>query len=118
MLSKISGPEDLKKLDRVERLELVDAIRKRLIDVISKQGGHLGASLGAVEIAVAVHYVFNSPHDRIIWDVGHQAYAHKILTGRNDLLESIRHNPQGHFHGKPFSPASSKNVQTDLINSF
>jgi 1-deoxy-D-xylulose-5-phosphate synthase len=89
-LSQIETPEELRKLS-VEQLEAVcDDIRRFIIEVISTNSGHLSASLGAVEIAVAVHYVFNTPHDRVVWDVGHQAYAHKILTGRKSDFHNNR----------------------------
>jgi len=89
-LSQIDYPEDLRFLS-VEQLEAVcDDIRRFIIEIISTNSGHLGASLGAVEIAVALHYVFNTPEDRIIWDVGHQAYAHKILTGRKSDFHNNR----------------------------
>jgi len=89
-LAQIETPDDLRTLP-VEQLEAVcDDIRRFIIEVISTNSGHLGASLGAVEIAVALHYVFNTPDDRLIWDVGHQAYAHKILTGRKSDFHNNR----------------------------
>ena len=82
LLPGIQGPEDLKLLDE-EQLEQVCAeIREEIISTVSHTGGHLGASLGVVELTVALHRVFNSPTDKIVWDVGHQAYPHKLLTGR------------------------------------
>lgn len=89
-LSSINTPEDLKKLNLTELKVLVDEIREFLVDTISKIGGHLGASLGVAELTVALHYVFNTPDDKLIWDVGHQGYIHKILTGRKDQLKTIR----------------------------
>src|SRR5438132_7540711 len=89
-LSEINTPADLRQL-RVEDLqEVADEVRQFIIDTCSRVGGHTGASLGAVELAVAMHYVFDTPHDRLVWDVGHQAYAHKILTGRRDELHTIK----------------------------
>ena len=89
-LSEINSPADLRRL-RVEDLqEVADEVRQFIIDTCSRVGGHTGASLGAVELAVAMHYVFDTPHDRLVWDVGHQAYAHKILTGRRDQLHTIK----------------------------
>ena len=89
-LSKINSPADLRQL-RVEDLqEVADEVRQFIIDTCSRVGGHTGASLGAVELAVAMHYVFDTPDDRLVWDVGHQAYAHKILTGRRDDLHTIK----------------------------
>lgn len=89
-LSEINSPADLRQL-RVEDLqEVADEVRQFIIDTCSRVGGHTGASLGAVELAVAMHYVFDTPRDRLVWDVGHQAYAHKILTGRRDQLHTIK----------------------------
>ena len=89
-LQDINSPVDLRKL-RVEDLqEVADEVRQFIIDTCSRVGGHTGASLGAVELAVAMHYVFDTPNDRLVWDVGHQAYAHKILTGRRDELHTIK----------------------------
>ena len=89
-LSEINSPADLRQL-RVEDLqEVADEVRHFIIDTCSLIGGHTGASLGAVELAVAMHYVFDTPNDRLVWDVGHQAYAHKILTGRRDELHTIK----------------------------
>ena len=89
-ISEINSPADLRQL-RVEDLqELADEVRQFIIDTCSLIGGHTGASLGAVELAVAMHYVFDTPNDRLVWDVGHQAYAHKILTGRRDELHTIK----------------------------
>src|SRR5215467_7713277 len=89
-LSEINSPTDLRRL-RVEDLqEVADEVRQFIIDTCSRVGGHTGASLGAVELAVAMHYVFDTPADRLVWDVGHQAYAHKILTGRRDQLHTIK----------------------------
>lgn len=89
-LNSVNTPEDLKKLNLTELKVLVDEIREFLVDTISKIGGHLGASLGVTELTVALHYVFNTPDDKLIWDVGHQGYIHKILTGRKDQLKTIR----------------------------
>jgi 1-deoxy-D-xylulose-5-phosphate synthase len=90
LLTQLNFPSDLKKF-RLEQLPLLcDEIRQFIIEVMAVNPGHLGASLGAVELAVALHYVYNAPFDKIIWDVGHQAYAHKILTGRKERFESIR----------------------------
>src|SRR3954471_18203154 len=89
-LSEINSPADLRQL-RVEDLqEVADEVRQFIIDTCSRVGGHTGASLGAVELAVAMHYAFDTPRDRLVWDVGHQAYAHKILTGRRDQLHTIK----------------------------
>lgn len=89
-LSEINSPKDLRQL-RVEDLqEVADEVRQFMLETCSRVGGHTGASLGAVELAVAMHYVFDTPNDKLVWDVGHQAYAHKILTGRRDELHTIK----------------------------
>jgi len=89
-LEKINEPADLKHLKLKELEQVAAEIRKLMINVISKRGGHLASSLGVVELTIALHYVFNTPTDKIIWDVGHQCYAHKILTGRREQFENIR----------------------------
>jgi len=90
LLSKINSPEDLKKLSREQLHQVCDELRQYIIDVVSVYGGHFGASLGVVELSVALHYVFNTPYDQLVWDVGHQAYGHKILTGRRDNFPTNR----------------------------
>lgn len=90
ILDSIKDPSGLKQLQQSELPELASEIRSRIIDVISKNGGHLAPSLGAVELAIALHYVFNAPVDKIIWDVGHQSYPHKLLTGRHDRFDTVR----------------------------
>ncbi len=90
MLEKIKSPRDLKSLSFEELESLAQELRERIVSVVSQTGGHLASSLGAVELSIALHRVFSSPRDKIIWDVGHQAYAHKILTGRNESFESLR----------------------------
>jgi 1-deoxy-D-xylulose-5-phosphate synthase len=89
-LEKINSPNDLKKIARKDLPILASELREVIIDVVSKNGGHLAPSLGAVELAIAIHYVFNAPKDKIIWDVGHQAYAHKLLTGRREQFHTLR----------------------------
>lgn len=89
-LNKIHSPADLKKLDSSEYPELAQEIRDVLIETVSKNGGHLASNLGAVELTIAIHLMFDSPNDRIVWDVGHQAYTHKLLTGRYDVFNTIR----------------------------
>src|SRR6476620_7898341 len=89
-LSEINSPADLRQLKVEDLQEVADEVRQFIIDTCSRIGGHTGASLGAVELAVAMHYVFDTPSDRLVWDVGHQAYAHKILTGRRDQLHTIK----------------------------
>ncbi|NOT48285.1 MAG: 1-deoxy-D-xylulose-5-phosphate synthase [Acidobacteria bacterium] len=89
-ISEIDSPADLRQLKVEDLQKVADEIRQFIIDTCSRIGGHTGASLGAVELAVAMHYVFDTPNDRLVWDVGHQAYAHKILTGRRDELHTIK----------------------------
>jgi 1-deoxy-D-xylulose-5-phosphate synthase len=89
-LDQINSPEDLKKIPIENLGELAEEIREKIITVVSKNGGHLAPNLGAVELTLALHYVFNSPKDKILWDVGHQCYTHKLLTGRRDRFESLR----------------------------
>ena len=84
LLDKVDCPEDLRKLDKSQLRTLADELRAETIDAASVTGGHFGAGLGVVELTVALHYVFNTPDDRVVWDVSHQAYPHKILTGRRD----------------------------------
>jgi 1-deoxy-D-xylulose-5-phosphate synthase len=90
VLDGIGSPEDLKKLDRAQVAELALEIRKVLIDTVSHNGGHLASSLGVVELTIALHRIFRSPEDKIIWDVGHQSYAHKLLTGRKEDFSTLR----------------------------
>lgn len=84
LLSQISSPADMKRLTREQLFQLSEELRQYIIDVVSIHGGHFGASLGVVELTVALHYIYNTPYDQLVWDVGHQAYGHKILTGRRD----------------------------------
>ncbi|MEC9356105.1 MAG: 1-deoxy-D-xylulose-5-phosphate synthase, partial [Gemmatimonadota bacterium] len=90
LLDEITYPRDLRHLERDDLPALVDEVRARHIDVVSQKGGHFGASLGVAELTVALHYAFDTPRDQIVWDTGHQAYIHKILTGRNEELPTIR----------------------------
>ena len=83
-LNRINFPSDLKKIPESKLQKVAEEIRKEIIDAVSVTGGHLGASLGVVELSVALHYIFNTPNDKLIWDVGHQSYPHKILTGRKE----------------------------------
>ena len=90
LLDTVSLPEDLRKLEPEDLRQLADELRHEVISAVSVTGGHLGAGLGVVELTVAIHYVFDTPNDRLIWDVGHQAYPHKILTGRRDRIRTLR----------------------------
>ncbi|HCN32672.1 MAG TPA: 1-deoxy-D-xylulose-5-phosphate synthase, partial [Rhodobiaceae bacterium] len=90
LLDKIRLPEDVRDLSEDQLGQLADELCAETISAVSETGGHLGAGLGVVELTVALHYVFNTPDDRLIWDVGHQAYPHKILTGRRDRIRTLR----------------------------
>ena len=90
LLDTVDTPADLRKLERKQLRQLADELRAEMIDAVGTTGGHLGSGLGVVELTVALHYVFNTPEDRLIWDVGHQAYPHKIITGRRDRIRTLR----------------------------
>src|SRR5918912_694838 len=90
LLKKINQPADLRDLPRSQLPPLADELRAFVLDSVSKTGGHLSSNLGTVELTIALHYVFNTPEDRIVWDVGHQTYPHKILTGRRDQMHTLR----------------------------
>ncbi|MCF8024958.1 MAG: 1-deoxy-D-xylulose-5-phosphate synthase [Desulfobacteraceae bacterium] len=90
LLEQINSPSDLKQLPRSDLQDLAREIRQRIVEVVSKNGGHLASNLGVVELAIAVHYVFDIPSDKLIWDVGHQSYTHKLLTGRRDSFSTLR----------------------------
>jgi len=90
ILSQVKKPEDLKKLNKDELKILAQEIRDFLIEKVSKTGGHLSSNLGAVELTIALHRVFDAEKDKIVWDVGHQSYVHKILTGRKDAFDTLR----------------------------
>jgi 1-deoxy-D-xylulose-5-phosphate synthase len=99
LLQSIDSPEDLKKISKEQLHQVCDDLRQYIIDVVSVHGGHFGASLGVVELSVALHYVYNTPYDQLVWDVGHQAYGHKILTGRRDSF--ITNRKYGGLSGFP-----------------
>ena len=90
LLDRIASPADMRGLSVAEMRQLADELRAETIYSVSKTGGHLGAGLGVVELTVAIHAIFDTPHDKLIWDVSHQCYPHKILTGRRDRMTSIR----------------------------
>lgn len=90
LLATINSPEDLRKLDPKSLQDVCDELRDYIIEMVSVYGGHFGASLGVVELTTAIHYVYNTPEDRLVWDVGHQAYGHKILTGRREQFHTNR----------------------------
>ena len=89
-LNNINFPSDIKKLSNSDLKILSKEIREKMIEAVSKTGGHLGAGLGVVELTVVLHYIFDTPKDKIIWDVANQSYPHKILTGRKDKIETLR----------------------------
>jgi len=90
LLDNINFPADLRKLNRNQLKQTSKELREELISVVSETGGHLGAGLGVVELTVAIHYVFNTPKDKLVWDVGHQCYPHKIITGRKETIRTLR----------------------------
>ena len=111
MLEKINSPKDLKDLKIKEKNELAKDIRDYILEVVSQNGGHLASNLGVVELTIALHSVFNTPEDKIIWDVGHQSYVHKILTGRKHKMGNIR--KFGGIAGFP----KTKESQYDTFNT-
>ena len=115
ILDKITSPYDLKKLSFDERVKLSGEIRSFLIDAVSKTGGHLASNLGVVEITIALHKVFNFYEDKIVFDVGHQSYTHKILTGRKDKFSSLRQ--EGGLSGFPDIFESEYPFISHIINS-
>ena len=90
LLDQIQSPDDLKKIDPAQLQDLAREVRKFLLYSVGQTGGHFGAGLGVVELTIALHYAFNTPHDRLVWDVGHQTYPHKILTGRRERMLTMR----------------------------
>ena len=90
LLESIQSPADVRRLGRADLPELAQQLRAYLLESVARTGGHLSSNLGTVELTVALHYVFNTPHDRLVWDVGHQTYPHKILTGRRERMSSLR----------------------------
>src|SRR5438046_9081588 len=114
LLDTIKCPADLRRLDEKDLRQLADELRAETISAVAMTGGHLGAGLGVVELTVALHHVFNTPADRIIWDVGHQAYPHKILTGRRERIRTLRQGgglsgftKRAESHYDPFGAAHS-----------
>src|SRR3546814_4031016 len=99
MRDQICSPADLRKLDRRELKNLARQLRGFVLESVSRTGGHLSSNLGTVELTIALHYVFNTPDDRLVWDVGHQSYPHKILTGRRGGMAHLR--PAGGISGFP-----------------
>ena len=90
LLSRINSPEDLKQLNEEQLTDLAEEIRQLIVSTISETGGHLASNLGVVELTIALHYIFDLPRDKMVWDVSHQTYTHKILTGRRNKIDTIR----------------------------
>src|SRR3978361_763237 len=90
LLATINTPADLKGINKEQLHEVCEELRQYIVDIVSVHGGHFGAALGVVELTVALHYLYNTPDDRLVWDVGHQCYPHKILTGRRDHISTIK----------------------------
>ena len=99
ILNRIKSPSDLKELSDEERTRLASDIREEIVNTVAQNGGHLASNLGVVELTIAIHTVFDCPEDKIVWDVGHQSYAHKLLTGRKNRLSTIR--TEGGLSGFP-----------------
>ena len=118
LLDEIAKPSDLRLLEEKELKQLSDELRGELIEVVSQTGGHLGAGLGVVELTIALHYVFNTPEDLLVWDVGHQAYPHKILTGRRSKMATLRKS--GGLYGftkrseSPYDPFGAAHSSTSI----
>ena len=111
MLEKVNSVKDLKKLNIEDKKILAKDLRKYILEIVSKNGGHLASNLGVVELTIALHSVFNVPEDKIVWDVGHQSYVHKILTGRKDKMKTLR--KLGGLAGFPKTNES----ETDCFNT-
>src|SRR4030066_1234740 len=90
LLKSVNYPHELRRLDMRQLKQLADELRAFLLESVSQTGGHLSSNLGTVELTIALHYVFDTPHDRIVWDVGHQTYGHKVLTGRREGMDRMR----------------------------
>ncbi|MEG3639026.1 1-deoxy-D-xylulose-5-phosphate synthase [Magnetococcus sp. PR-3] len=118
LLSTIESPQDLRQLGEATLPQVAQEMRDHIIECVSQSGGHLGASLGVVELTLALHYIFNTPDDRLVWDVGHQSYGHKVLTGRRDQLSSIRqrHGLSGFTKRSesPFDPFGTGHSSTSI----
>ena len=116
LLAQINDSDDLRKLDAAQLPQVAQELRQYIIDMVSVYGGHFGASLGVVELSVALHYVFNTPDDQLIWDVGHQAYGHKILTGRRDDFHTNR--LYGGLSGFPKRKESPYHNESNRLGAF
>ena len=116
LIDKIKSPKDLKKLSRDDLKDLAKEIREFLIESVFETGGHLSSNLGAIELTLAIHYVFDAPNDKIVWDVGHQTYPHKILTGRRDQMHTMRMS--GGLAGFPKITESEYDTFLQVISSW
>ena len=115
LLKDINLPSELRALDRSQLPQLADELRAFVLESVSKTGGHLSSNLGTVELTIALHYVFDTPEDRLVWDVGHQTYPHKILTGRREQMARLRqHGGMSGFRGAPKANRHVRNCA--LIN--
>ena len=122
LLEKIKSPQDVKNLDESKLPQLAEEVRDVIVSTVSQNGGHLASNLGAVELTIALHRVFNSPDDKIIWDVGHQVYTHKLLTGRYEEFKTLRQKdglsgfsrPNESEHDIVFSGHSSVSISTAM----
>ncbi|MEQ8257141.1 MAG: 1-deoxy-D-xylulose-5-phosphate synthase N-terminal domain-containing protein, partial [Roseovarius confluentis] len=118
LLDTVSSPAELKRFSDAELRQLADELRTETISAVSETGGHLGAGLGVIELTVALHHVFDAPRDKIIWDVSHQCYPHKILTGRRDRIRTIRQ--EGGLSGftkrseSPYDPFGAAHSSTSI----
>ncbi|KKM04194.1 hypothetical protein LCGC14_1766650, partial [marine sediment metagenome] len=90
LLAHINSPADLRKLDKKQLPQVAEEIRALIVNSVQQTGGHISSNLGVIELTIALHYIFNTPDDRFVWDVGHQSYVHKILTGRRDKMHTMR----------------------------
>jgi 1-deoxy-D-xylulose-5-phosphate synthase len=124
LLDRVGYPSDLRNFSHEQLRTLADELRAETVDAVSVTGGHLGASLGVVELTVAIHAIFDTPRDRLLWDVGHQAYPHKILTGRRDKIRTLRQGgglsgftKRSESEYDPFGAAhSSTSISDRLVN--
>ena len=113
LLNTIKSPQDLRQLERDQLPQLAQELRAFLIESVSQTGGHLSSNLGTVELSVALHYVYDTPDDRLVWDVGHQTYTHKILTGRREAMSGYVRSSAG----SPARPGARSSTPSDPMSS-